>query len=446
MRGLALAVKHLGYQVSGSDEASYSIPGEDALDTAGIPWSKTADPIQLKGIDALIISGGTAADDPMLAAAREGKIAIRSYAEFVGELVASKRRIVVAGTHGKTTTTSLIAWLLESAGRQPDFLIGVRPYNFASSVRLSDSRVMVLEGDEYRASSLDERSKFWFYRPNVLVATSLEMDHPDMFADVSVIRQRFQELVQAMPKDGLVVYWTGSKELEAVVQKSSAPVRSYGEEGEVHVDHVAFGAAGVSFDLYRKGDYGGHFAVPLYGRHNVDNATAAVTVALAEGLSPEEIQEGLQTFRGAARRFDVVSPPQAEVRVVDDYAHHPSEIAATIEAARLHFNGRVVAVVRPHTYSRVKELLGGYRQAVAKADLAFVTDIESARETELEASVSGKDITQGNGDHVIYEPDREKLVERLAEAARPDDTVLSMTVGGYDGLAAELASRLNQRR
>ncbi len=445
MRGLALAAKQLGYEVSGSDEYSYSVPGEDALDTTGIAWGKQADPSLLKGVDTLIISGGTAADDAMVAAARQQNIAVKSYAEFVGELTKSKRRIVIAGTHGKTTTSSLVAWLLESAGRQPDYLIGVRPHNFPSSVRLSDSRVMVLEGDEYKASALDGHSKFWFYRPDVLVVTSLEMDHPDMFENLAAIQGRFRELLQAMPIDGMLVYWKGSEALRDVADGLGIAAQSYGEGGDIQVDHVSFSATGISFDLYNNEKYIGHFAAPLYGRHNVNNSMAAVVVALGEGLAIEEIQEGLQTFRGAARRFDVVSPPQAEIRVVDDYAHHPSEIATTIEAARLHFSGRVVAVVRPHTYSRVKELLPGYREAVQGADISFVTDIESARESEGTTDISGADITRDNGAHVYYEPDRTKLVERIREAARPGDVVLSMTVGGYDGLAAELAAQLNRQ-
>lgn len=444
MRGLALAAKQLGYKVSGGDAESYSTPGEDALDTAGIAWSKEPNPAELAGVDRLIISGGTAANDPMIESARKREIIIQSYAEFVGELAATKRRIVVSGTHGKTTTTSLIAWLLESSGRQPDYLIGVRPHNFTSSVRLSDSRVMVLEGDEYRASTLDDHSKFWFYHPDVLVATSLEMDHPDMFATIDDIRKRFTELVQAMPRDGLLVCWTGAKELHAVAGESSAPVRSYGEGGEARVDHVAFGAGGVSFDLYVKDEYAGHYAAPLYGRHNIDNATAAIVVAMHEGLTSEEIQAGLQTFRGAERRFDVVSSPEALIRVIDDYAHHPSEIAATIEAAKLHFHGRVIAVVRPHTFTRVEELLQDYRRAVATADMAFVASIEGAREASKKATVSGADIARNNG-RVVYEPDREHLVESVVKAAQADDVVLCMTVGGYDGLAAELASRLNPR-
>jgi UDP-N-acetylmuramate--alanine ligase len=202
---------------------------------------------------------------------------------------------------------------------------------------------------------------------------------------------------------------------------------------------VRYEPTGLAFDVQHGGTYVGHFAVSLYGRHNVYNSLAAIAVAVGEGVTNEQIQMGLASFSGASRRFEVVSAPQAAVTVIDDYAHHPTEIAATIAAVQEHFGRRVVAVVRPHTYSRVKELLPEYRRAVAKADLAFVTDIESAREHTAAATVSGADIARDNAKHVVFEPDRPRLLERLGKAIKPGDIVLCMTVGGYDGLAAELA-------
>ncbi len=438
MRGVALAAKQLGYAVSGTDVPSYSVPGSDPLDKAGVAWSKTAEPSRLEGVDLLIISGGTAADDVMLEAAKERGIPVQSYAEFVGELAKAKHRIVVSGTHGKTTITSLIAWLLESAGRHPDYLVGVTPRNFSTSVRLSAANLMVFEGDEYRASAIDERSKFGFYKPEVLVITSLEMDHPDMFKDIADIRERFREVIDAMPETGLIVYWAGSDELGSLIGDAKSSSISYGDGGDYQADHVAFTSTGIAFDMYKNGDYVGHFSAPLFGRHNINNGMATIIVSLHEGLSTEEIQAGLQQFRGAARRFSIISAPQAVVRVIDDYAHHPTEVATTIEAARLHFSGRVIAVLRPHTYSRVKELLPEFREAVALADAAFVAEIEGARESGA-ATVSSRDIAQENGEHVRFEPDRAALIKRVVEEAQPGDTVLCMTVNGYDGLAEELA-------
>jgi len=441
MSGIAAAMVKRGYSVTGTDAGAYP-PASDWLDAQGITWWREPAAAHLDGVGTVVMSGGTSLDDVELVAARERGLPIKSYAEFVGELVAGKHQIVVAGTHGKTTTTALIAWLLEAAGRKPDFLIGIQPHNFDSSVRLDGSSVIVLEGDEYKASSLDERSKFSYYRPATLVATALEMDHPDLFKDVDEIRRRFSELVEAMPADGRLLFADDATELKAVAEAVPCPAESYGEQGDWQVTGVRFEPTGLAFEVQHAGQHIGHFAVPLYGRHNVMNTTAAIAAILSEGLTVTEIQGGLTGFLGAARRFAIVSAPHASVTVVDDYAHHPTEIATTIEAAKLHFGGRVIAIVRPHTYSRVRELLPQFRAAVATADLAFITDIEGAREKATAATVSAEEITGGQGDRVVFEPDRERLIQQVVAEARPGDVVLSMTVSGYDGLAAELAEQL----
>ncbi|HUC86968.1 MAG TPA: Mur ligase family protein [Candidatus Saccharimonadales bacterium] len=441
MAGIAQAVAGLGYEVSGTDVGAYP-PASDWLDAQGIQWWREESADHLEGVDTVIISGGTAPDDLELVAARVRNIPIKSYAEFIGELVADKRQIVVAGTHGKTTTTSLIAWLLEAAGRHPDFLIGIQPHNFDASVRLSDSPVMVLEGDEYKASAIDERSKLSYYRPSVLVATSLELDHPDLFKSVGEIGQRLAAVAAGMSADSQLLYAADAAELSALAAAAAGGHESYGEDGDWQATGLRFEPTGIAFEVQHQGKHLGHFAAPLYGRHNIYNVLAAIAVAHGEGLAAAEIQDGLARFSGAARRFQVVSAPDATVTVIDDYAHHPTEIATTIEAARLHFNRRVIAVVRPHTYSRVKELLPQYQSAVRVADLAFVTDIEGAREKAATPAISGQDIIDGGGDQVVYEPDRQRLVQRLTETVRPGDIVLCMTVSGYDCLAAQLAAQL----
>ncbi len=443
MSGLAAALVQLGYEVTGTDPGAYP-PASDWLDAQGIRWWRKPDPAHVEEVDTVIISSGTPADDVEVVAAGKHRIPVVPYAEFLGELAANKRRIVVAGTHGKTTTTSLIAWLLETAGQSPDFLVGITPRNFTASVRLSDTPLIVLEGDEYKASSMDSRSKFMYYRPDVLVATSLELDHPDVFPDVAAVRERFNELINGMPDDGRLLYAADASELAAIAKAATVPHEAYGEGGDWQPAGVRFEPTGIAFDLHHNGKYAGHFAAPLYGRHNVANVTAAVAVALREGVNAETIQQGLAGFLGASRRFQVVSAPDAAVTVIDDYAHHPTEIATTIEAAKLHFGRRVLAVVRPHTYSRVQKLLAEYRQALAGADRAFVAEIEGAREKTAAATVSGGDVAEDAGSHVVYEPDRTHLVQAVVRAAKPGDIIISMTVGGYDGLAAELADRMKQ--
>lgn len=440
MAGIAVACRERGYEVTGTDPGAYP-PVTDWLDEQKITWWRKPDATHLDGVDEIVISGGTLPDDIELVAAHERNVPITSYAKFIGTLTAEQRSIVIAGTHGKTTTTSLVAWLLEAGGKQPDFLIGIQPRNFDTSVRLGGGAVVILEGDEYKASSLDERSKFSYYHPDVMAVTSLEMDHPDLFKGMEDISRRFIDVVKSMPTGGRFLYCADYSDLAAVAKAAACPTESYGESGDWQATGIRYEPEGIAFDVQHAGSYVGHFAAPLYGRHNVANCLAAIAVVLGEGLDAKQIQAGLAGFRGAARRFAFVSAPEAAVKVIDDYAHHPTEIAATIEAARAHFDGRIIAVVRPHTYSRVTKLLPEFRHAVAQADRAFVTDIEGAREQPVTGSVVAREITNGL-DGAVYEPDRTALVDQVVAAARPGDVVLSMTVSGYEGLAAELARRL----
>jgi UDP-N-acetylmuramate--L-alanine ligase len=444
MRGVALAARELGYEVTGSD-ASAQAPGSDLLDEQGFTWWREPAPERLNGVAQVIISGGSKPDHPEIVWAQQQGVPVRSFAEFVGGLAAEQHRIVLSGTHGKTTTSSLVAWLLESAGRHPDFLIGIKPHNFDSSVRLAGSAVIVFEGDEYSSSQVDPQPKFNYYHPDVLVVTSLEMDHPDVFKDLAEIKQRFRTLIASLPSTGRLIWWRDSGELESVVTQSPAPVESYGlADADWTAEDVRFEPTGLRFGLCHQGNVLGQVTVGLYGEHNVLNALAASAVALAEGLSFAELQQGMASFQGASRRFELVSQPGAAVTIVDDYAHHPTEVAATIAAAKAHFPGRVLAIFRPHTYSRTSTLLEEYRQAFSLADVAWITDIEGARESGQEQTVSGADIANKAAGNVEFEPDRAQLVERVVAEASSGDLVLAMTVGGYDGLVRELNEKLNR--
>jgi UDP-N-acetylmuramate--L-alanine ligase len=445
MRGLALAAKQQGNVVTGIDEGADDGPGTQWLAQQGIEWWRRPDPKHLRGVDLIIVSGGTPADYPLLAEAKERGISVQSFAEYLGRLTADARSLVVAGTHGKTTTTSLLLWLLEAAGRRPDYLVGIRPFNFDSSARLSGTDLVVFEGDEYRASNFDNTSKLQYYHPDVLVLTSVEHDHPDMYPDLAAVMARFGEVVRAVPADGRIVAWAGSETVARIAAQAACAVTSYGETdtgADFVARNIAYLPAGIEFDVERGGEMIGRMAVSLYGRHNVLNALAAVVVALGEGLSFEQLLSGGAKFQGAYRRFNLLSSPEAGVTIIDDYAHHPTEVATTIEAAKLHFGGRrLVVMFRPHTYSRTQALLAEYQTAFKAADVAYVTDIEAARETAAEQTVSGADVVTGL-DNAVYEPDRTKLADRIVADTQPGDVVLCMSVSGYDNLAGELVRRL----
>lgn len=440
MRGLALAARELGYTVTGTDEGAYP-PGSDWLDEHEFTWWRKPAATHLKGVDEVIVSGHTQPEHRELAAAREQGTPIRSFPELVAELTAREHRIVVAGTHGKTTTTSLIAWILEVAGRHPDYLVGIKPHNFDFSVRLAGAKVAVIEGDEYRSSQLDDIPKFLHYKPSVLVVTSIEMDHPDFYHDVEAIAGRFRELTAAMPKTGRLLFWQGSEHARVLAKKFRGAAESYGlADADWSAEHVRFEPEGLRFALKHHRESLGELAVPLFGEHNVLNAIAAAAVALEEGIPFEVVQRALAEFRGTSRRFDRVTEPGEPVLVLDDYAHHPAEVKTTIRAAKLHFPGRVIAVFKPHTYSRTKKLLKEYRRAFEDADLAFITEIESARERGKTAGVSGADIAKGAGPAVRYVAKRKGLLEAVTKVVQPGDTVLSMSVSGNEDFAQAVAA------
>ena len=436
-----MAARALGYQVSGTDETAYP-PVSDRLDAEGITWYREASEAHLEGVDLLVLGGGVAVDHLELVAAQEAGIAIQSYPEFVSTLIPTDNRIVVAGTHGKTTTTSFIAWLLESAGCKPDFLVGIQPKNFESSVRLGGGQVAVLEGDEYRSSRLDTSSKFSHYQAKTAIITSIEMDHPDLFADLAAVRERFEGLVKNLPEDGLLVYCNDSQIISEVAAQSTAQAVSYGNDtAHWQALNTQFTAAGIEFDLQHDGELVGAVFVPFYGAHNVSNAIAAFAVCLSQGIGIDDLREGARSFLGASRRFERVSAPQDRITVIDDYAHHPTEVAATLAAAKQHFTGKIYAVFQPHTYSRTQSLLKEYQTCFNGADAAYVVDIEGAREAGAVETVNAADLTTESNVH--YAADRTQLMNELKAAMQPGDVLLSMSVNGYQGFAAEINQRLN---
>lgn len=441
MRGVALAAINLGYKVTGTDETAYS-PGSDWLDEQGITWYTVPDATHLEGVDLLVLGGGVAVGQIELLAAQVAGITIQSYPEFVSTLIPTDNRIVVTGTHGKTTTTSFIAWLLESSGRKPDFLVGIQPKNFDSSVRLSGGDVAVLEGDEYRSSRLDISSKFSHYQAKTAIITSIEMDHPDLFKDLAAVRERFEGLVEDLPENGLLVYCNDSQVIRDVAARSKAQAVSYGTtDAHWRAVNTEFTPQGIEFDLEHDGQQQGHFIVPLFGEHNVSNATAALAVCLSQGVSAEELQQGAHSFLGASRRFERVSAPHDHITVIDDYAHHPTEVAATLAAAKQHFTGKIYAVFQPHTYSRTQSLLNEYQACFSDADAAYVVEIEGAREAGVSADITSESLAVEPNVH--YATDRSQLINDLKTAMQPGDVLLSMSVNGYQNFAAEVCKELN---
>ncbi len=449
--GLALVAQEMGYQVTGSDEDAYP-PTTDLLTGAGIAWRNGHDPENLVrwGIPDVVVQGNQVrADNPEAQAARSRGLRLVSEAEFYHELTRDRLRIAVCGTHGKTTTASLLAWVLEVAGRSPGYRLGITANNFGRSAALGRGREFVFEGDEYTTSAADSRPKFYHFHPQIAIVTNIELDHPDVYPDFPRYRAAFELLPAILPADGLLVIWSGDKTAVDVARSARCPVQTYALNGAAdwHAEGVSHAADHTRFRVVRQGEAFLTARTALAGAHNVLNCLAAVAVAAYLGIDSGSIGRAISTFRGASRRFELVGTA-AGVAVIDDYAHHPTEVRAMIAAARARYpTARILAIYVPHTFSRTRALIDAYSTAFQGADLALIGPIEPARERHLTHTVSADALVErlraaGPAERV---DSAEQAAERAAGAARPGDVILCMSVRGFEGVAQKTLTALAAR-
>jgi UDP-N-acetylmuramate--L-alanine ligase len=451
--GAALLARQLGYTVTGSDEDAYP-PTTDTLTAAGIPWTNTHLPENLDrwGIPDLVVVGNQVRTGNVEWEEARGRgLPTTSEAEFYGELTADRVRVAVCGTHGKSTTSSLLAHMLEVAGMSPGFRLGVTSRDFGVSARLGSGRAFVIEGDEYTTAPWDSRPKFLHAHPELACVTRLELDHPDVYDSFEAYKAPFLELAASMPDTGLLVLCADDAECLSLAPHASCEVTTYGEAADADRRIVpapasnGHGAMAQRFSVV-SADERIEVELSAPGAHNRQNAMAALVLALRLGAALPACLEACRTFRGAARRFEVVGRPRGVV-VVDDYAHHPTEVAATVRAARGTTAGRVIAVYVPHTYSRTRTLLADYATSFAGADEVLIGPIEPARERHLEGTVSSADVAEVARASApatsVAGPD--EALARVVASARPGDVVLCMSVRGFDDFARRTVAALEQR-
>jgi UDP-N-acetylmuramate--alanine ligase len=267
------------------------------------------------------------------------------------------------------------------------------------------------------------------------------MDHPDYFTDLADLSNRFKKLLVSLGDSAIVIYHQPDDIIGELVKEFAFKKISYGITGWQALE-PKFTASGLEFSAKSPNESVSDIKLPLFGKHNLDNALAAIAVAQQVGISPDQIRRAFAGFKGTYRRFAVRPIKSRGVYLIDDYAHHPTAVRTTIEAARLHFGGRCIAVFQPHTYSRTKELLTEFKEALATADMAFVVDIEGAREKTSQAEVSSRDL-EDTAKKVFYLPGRQDLIGKLNQEVKPQDVVLFMSVSGFNNFAEELASVLD---
>ncbi|HEY8736673.1 MAG TPA: Mur ligase family protein [Candidatus Dormibacteraeota bacterium] len=441
--GLALIAKQLGHEVTGSDEDAYP-PTTDLLTSAGIPWvdGHAAENVMRWGKPDLVVQGNQVrAGNPETEAARAQRIRLVSEAEYWGELTAERFRIVVCGSAGKTTTSSLIAWILRSAGRNPGFRLGMPARDLGSAAAWGSGREFVFEGDEYTSAVFDPRPKFLHFAPQLAVLTNIDWDHPDVYPDPAAYEAVFRQLVEYLGREDRLIACSDDATVRKLLNRTRAQVETYGLRGgaDWHGRDVTVEGDGMRFTAWHENKILAVVTTRLPGEHNAANALAALAATVRVGVPVATAVDAIARFHGVARRFEVRGQVRG-VTVVDDYAHNPAKVRATLQAAQERFRpGRVLACFVPHTYSRTLSLLDGYAEAFQGCALLVIGPIEPARERHLANTVSAQDLAarvRGVPEVVTVDSAR-AAAYRLATAARPGDAIVLMSVRGFDDVVGK---------
>ncbi len=453
MAPLAGMLREQGFRVTGSDSGVYP-PASTLLDNLGISYFPSFDAAHLTPSPDLVIVGNIIArGNPELEETLSRKIPYRSMPEILEEVfLPGKHSVVVSGTHGKTTTTAMLSWIFYSAGKQPTFLVGGVAENFGKSYGLGQGTEMILEGDEYETAFWDRGPKFFHYHPDDLIITSLEYDHADIYPDFATYQLAFKRLVNLVPRNGRVVIWGDTEQsgpaLREAAAKAFCPVITYGfsSDNEWVASEPEFAGDAMRFRITYAGKQFGEFSLTASGRHNVLNALAAIIVAQGRGISVEALQKSLASFRSVRRRLDVKGEYHG-ILVVDDFAHHPTAVRATIEAARGRWpDRRLWAILEPRSNSmRRKVFQESLPQALALADRVALGGVFRAQQLGEENRLDPETVAtsvRSLGKEANVISGGEAMARFLALNAKPNDLLLIMSNGSFDGLCERLLKRL----
>jgi UDP-N-acetylmuramate--alanine ligase len=438
MSGIAEVLLNLGYQVSGSDLRETEITRRLLRLGGEIAYGHRSENIE--GADVVVTSTAVRSDNPEVLEATRRLIPVIPRAEMLAELMRMKYGIAIAGTHGKTTTTSMVATILVHGGIDPTAVIGGRLDAFGSNAKLGQGKFLVAEADESDGSFLK-------LTPTIAVVTNIDADHLDYYKDLDEIKETFVSFINKVPFFGLAVLCLDDANLQGLIPRVKKRFITYGLEAQadLHATDIEYSAVCTSFMVHFRGEPLGRLAFHMPGRHNVLNALAAVAVGLELEIPFAQIVEGMKDFGGVQRRFQIKGEPQG-IMVVDDYGHHPAEIKATLAAARAGWKRRIIAVFQPHRYSRTQALYEDFVTAFYQADHLLLTDIYAAGEESI-AGVSARELAASVAGHghkdVHYAADMEGVVEHLLRVTRPGDIVITMGAGNIWQAGEEFLRRQN---
>ncbi|HEY3595298.1 MAG TPA: UDP-N-acetylmuramate--L-alanine ligase [Polyangiaceae bacterium] len=440
MSGLAEILRTLEFDVSGSDLRA----GENTknLERLGVRIDIGHRADNVHGADVVVYSSAIDYENPEVREARLHGIPVIPRAEMLAELMRVKYGIAIAGSHGKTTTTSLVATVLRAAGFDPTVVVGGRMAALGSNARLGEGNMLVAEADESDGS-------FLRLTPTIAVVTNIDPEHLDFYKTHEILKDAFVQFIEKVPFYGLAVLCLDHPHVQDLLPRVQRRHVTYGlsPQATYHARSLVFRGLSTSFVAFNRDKPLGEFTVRMPGQHNVLNTLAAIAVADELEVPLDVVKEALATFHGVARRFSIVDEVDG-VALVDDYGHHPAEVEATLNAARRAYEGRILVAFQPHRFTRTENLFDEFTRAFNNADQLFLTDIYAAGEKPIPGITSQRlaDAIAEHGHHnVKYAPDRAAMSAELARSARPGDVVIALGAGDINKILSVVGSGLRAR-
>jgi UDP-N-acetylmuramate: L-alanyl-gamma-D-glutamyl-meso-diaminopimelate ligase len=457
MAALAGMLQARGHRVTGSDENVYP-PMSEMLASLGISVSQgyRADNLEPPP-DCVIVGNAIPRGNPEVEAALDQKLLYKSQAEIVKEqFVRGRRSLVVAGTHGKTTTTSIAAWVMDQGGLDPTFLIGGVAQNFGVSFRVTGSDYFIIEGDEYDTAYFDKGPKFMHYLPEIAIVNNIEFDHADIYKDLDAVKLAFRRLMNLVPANGCLIAGWDSPHVRDVVnsmgQKLFTRLETFGagDDAKWQIRDLDFSGALSRFTVTQNGKLWDSFETPLIGDFNLLNCLAVIIAADAWGISRDRIREALRTFKNVRRRAEVRGE-HGGVTVIDDFAHHPTAVRETLRGLRNRYLGRrLIAVFEPRSWSsRLAVFQNDYAQAFASADYVVIAEVFDSRKAlekgqTLDTNKLIDEISK-DGKPALSLPGANEIIEYLRPELREGDVVAIMSNGGFGGIHEKLLDQLKEK-
>ena len=457
MASIAGLLQLQGHRITGSDKAAYP-PMSDLLRSLGIPVMEPYSESNLDPApDLVVIGNALSRGNPEVERVLDERIPFTSMAALVhDEFLKGRESLVVAGTHGKTTTTSMLSWIYqvashENAAFEPSFLIGGVAENFGTSFQLRPTRTFIIEGDEYDTAFFDKGPKFLHYFPDALILTHVEFDHADIYADLDAVKTAFKRLVNLVPRRGLLVAFDGSENVTECISKAFCRVERYGfkAESDWQLRKIRYIDGHMRWEIWRGSELWSEVAMQLAGEHNALNATAAAALAFGQGVSKDAIRTALASFKSVKRRLEVRDVIRG-ITIIDDFAHHPTAIRETLRALRsVYPNARLWAVLEPRSNTlRRKVLESELVESLRLADRVILAGVYQQQRVPDAERLHPEDVVDAlnaGGTPAELHPDATEIVESMAPRFQEGDVVAILSNGGFDGIYEKLPARLRER-